>query len=94
MRKKNKIFIWSIYFDSEKSRAEGRRIPKKIAVSSPKLDEIQKAIQRLGLRPEVVSDAAYPSFPWSKSGLLIIPKTESKSKILKKIAKELQELRK
>jgi signal recognition particle subunit SEC65 len=63
-------------------------------VSSPKLDELQKATRRLGLQPEVVSDAAYPSFPWHKSGLLIISKTESKNKILKKIAKELHELRK
>jgi signal recognition particle subunit SRP19 len=94
MRKKNKFVIWSIYFDSEKTRAEGRRIPRNLAISSPKLDELHKATKKLGLQSEVVSDAAYPSFPWRKSGCLVIPKTDSKNKILQKIGKELYKLRK
>ena len=93
MRKKNKILLWSVYFDSEKTRTQGRRIPKSLAVSSPKLDELQRAAKRLGLNPEVVSDAAHPYYPWSKRGLLIIPKNEAKGKILKKVAKELYNLR-
>jgi signal recognition particle subunit SRP19 len=93
MRKQNKIFLWSIYFDSNKSRAEGRRVPKKLAVSAPKLEEIQRAAKRLGLQPEVVSDAAHPSSPWLKTGLVVIPKMESKDKTLKKIAEELSSLR-
>ena len=93
MRKQNKIFLWSIYFDSTKSRTDGRRVPKKLAVSAPKLEEIQRAAKRLGLQPEVVSDAAHPSSPWLKTGLLVVPKTESKEKTLKKIGEELSKLR-
>ena len=93
MRKQNKIFLWSIYFDATKSRSAGRRVPKKLAVSAPKLEEIQRAAKRLGLQPEVVSDAAHPSSPWIRNGLLVIPKTESKEKTLKKIAEELSNLR-
>ena len=93
MRNKNKIILWSIYFDSNKTRADGRRVPKKLAVSAPKLEEIQRAAKRLGLQPEVVSDAAHPSSPWLKTGLLILPKTESKDKTVKKIAEELCKLR-
>jgi signal recognition particle subunit SRP19 len=93
MRKQKKIFLWSIYFDTNKSRADGRRVPKKLAVSAPKLEEIQRAAKRLGLQPEVVPDAAHPSSPWLKSGLLVVPKTESKDKTLKKIAEELSKLR-
>jgi len=92
MRKQNKIFLWSVYFDANKTRADGRRVPKKLAVSSPKLEELQRAAKRLGLQPEVVSDAAHPSSPWQKTGLLVIPKNESKGKTLKKIAKELSSL--
>jgi len=40
-----------------------------------------------------VPDAAHPSSPWIKTGLLVVPKTESKDKTLKKIAKELSALR-
>ena len=93
MRKQNKVFLWSVYFDANKTRTEGRRVPKKLAISSPKLEEIRSAAKRLGLRPEIVSDAAHPSSPWLKTGLIIIPKKESKGKILTKIAKELLSLR-
>jgi signal recognition particle subunit SRP19 len=93
MRKQNKIFLWSVYFDANKARADGRRVPKKLAVSSPKLEEIQIAAKRLGLQPEVVSDAAYPSSHWQRTGLLVVPKKESKGETLKKIAKELSNLR-
>ena len=93
MRNKNKIVLWSIYFDANKTRADGRRVPKKLAVSAPKLEEIQRAAKRLGLQPEVVPDAAHPSSPWLKTGLLAIPKTESKDKTVKKIAEELSKLR-
>jgi signal recognition particle subunit SRP19 len=93
MRKQNKIIFWSVYFDANKTRTNGRRVPKSLAVSAPKIDELQRAAKRLGLQPDIVSDAAHPSSPWLKTGLLVVPKTESKDKTLKKIAKELSDLR-
>jgi signal recognition particle subunit SRP19 len=93
MRKQDKIFLWSIYFDSNSTRQEGRRVPKKLAVASPKLEELQRAAKRLGLKPETVFSAAHPSSPWQRSGLLIISKKESKGETLRKIAKELLNLR-
>jgi signal recognition particle subunit SRP19 len=93
MRKQNKIFLWSIYFDANKTRTDGRRVPKKLAVPSPKIEELQRAAKRLGLQPEIILDAAHPSCPWQRTGLLTLPKTESKGKTLKKIAKELSDLR-
>jgi len=93
MRKQNRIFLWSVYFDAGKTRNNGRRVPKNLAVSAPKLEELQRAVKRLGLHPEIVSDIKHPSSPWQKTGLLMIPKTESKGKTLKNIAKELSSLR-
>ncbi|MCW4014972.1 MAG: signal recognition particle protein Srp19 [Candidatus Bathyarchaeota archaeon] len=93
MRKQNKIFLWSIYFDANKTRNDGRRVPKKLAVSAPKVEEIKVVAQKLGLRPEIFSGAAHPSFSWQKTGLLVIPKTESKGATIKNIAKELCSLR-
>jgi len=93
MRKQNKIVLWPVYFDSTKTRLEGRRVPKSLATPSPKLEEIREAVERAGLRPEIVADAAHPSFPWQKSGLLVIPKKGSKAKILREIAKELLNIR-
>lgn len=93
MRKKNNIFLWSVYFDSTKTRSEGRKVSKKLSVPSPKLEELQTAAEKLGFQPKVVFDATHPVTPYQKSGLLILIKTESKGKTLKKIAKELTNLR-
>jgi len=93
MRKQNKIVLWPVYFDSNRTRREGRRLPKKLAIPLPKLEEIQKAVVRMGLQPEIVADAVHPSSPWQKTGLLIIPKKYTKVETLRKIAKELLDIR-
>jgi len=93
MRKQNKIVLWPVYFDSNKTRGDGRRVPKKLAVPSPKPEEIQKAAKRIGLQPEIVPEAIHPSSPWQKTGLLVVPKKDSKVKTLRKIAKELSDIR-
>lgn len=94
MRKTGKIVVWPVYFDSSKSREQGRKIPKKLAVPNPKLGEIVKAAQKLNLKIEVVEDAAYPKTPWRKTGVIYVNKTAPKLKILKKIGEKLIELRK
>ena len=93
MRKQNKIVLWPVYFDANKTRMEGRRVPKKLATPSPNLDEIRKAAKRMGLQPEIIPDAMHPSSPRQKTGLLIIPKKNSKVETLRKIAKELLDIR-
>ena len=93
MRMKNKTVLWTTYFDSTKTRNEGRRVPKKLAVSTPKVEELQRAAKRLGLQPEVVDEATHPSCPWKQTGLLVLPKTEPKNEVMKKIGKELTSLR-
>ncbi len=87
MRKSDKVILWPVYFDSTKARSEGRRVPKKLAVSAPNLDEIRKAAESLGFQPEIVPDAAYPHMPWQKTGFIIVSKKESKVKIIRGIAK-------
>jgi signal recognition particle subunit SRP19 len=93
MRKQDKIIIWPAYFDSTKTRGEGRRIPKSFAVPSPKITEVMDAAEKLGLECEVVLDASYPKTPWLKTGMLLVRKSESKDKTVKKIAKTLQKIR-
>jgi len=93
MRKQDKIVIWPAYFDSTKTRGDGRRIPKSLAVPSPKILEIKEAVEKLGLDYEVVMDAGYPKTPWLKTGMLLLKKTETKDQVTKKIAKELLKIR-
>ena len=93
MRKQNKFLFWSVNFDAKKSRADGRKVPKKLAVSGPKLEEIQLAAKMLGLQPEIVYDATHPRSPWLRIGLVVVAKKESKGKTLKMIAEELSNMR-
>jgi len=89
MRKQDKLIIWPIYFDSTQTRKEGRRVPKSLAVYSPKISEIKEAAEKLGVKCELLMDVAHPKMPWLKSGVLLVRKSEPKEQIIKKIAKQL-----
>ena len=89
MRKLDKAIIWPIYFDTSKTRKEGRRVSKNIAVQSPKIDEIKQAADKLGLENEVNLNAHFPKNHWSKTGMLLVEKKEAKEKIIQKLAKQL-----
>jgi signal recognition particle subunit SRP19 len=93
MRKQDKAIIWPAYFDSAKTRKEGRRVPKNLAVQSPKIAEITDAVVKLGLKHEVAAEADYPKMPWSKAGMILVEKQGSKEQTIKKIAKQLLKVR-
>jgi len=93
MQKRDKIAIWPVYFDSTKTRIEGRKVPKGYAVQSPRMEELEKAVQKLGLQSQTVANAAHSREPWRKTGLLIVSKEGSKTQIIRKIARLLQNIR-
>jgi signal recognition particle subunit SRP19 len=93
MRKQEKIVIWPAYFDSTRTRKDGRRVPKSLAVPSPKILEIKNAVEKLGLECELVLDTGYPKTQWLKTGMLLVKKNDSKDQITRKIAKQLLTIR-
>ena len=93
MRKQDKAIIWPAYFDQAKTRKEGRRVPKSLAVQSPKIVEIKEAVEKLGLRHEVAMESGYPKTPWVKTGMMMVEKQGSKEQIIRKIAKQLLKIR-
>jgi signal recognition particle subunit SRP19 len=93
MRKLDKAIIWPVYFDCNKSRQEGRRVPKAQAVQSPKIMEIKEAADKLGLNNQMNVDAHFPKTPWIKSGMLLVEKQEPKEAIIKKLAKQLLKIK-
>ncbi len=93
MRKLEKFIIWPIYFDINKTRKEGRRVPKNLAVVSPKILEVKVAADKLGLENEVNLEAHFPKMPWSKTGMLLVEKRESNEEILQDLAKHLQKVK-
>jgi len=93
MRKLDKAIIWPVYFDCNKTRKDGRRVPKSIAVLSPKILEIKEAADKLGLQNDVNLEAHFPKAPWAKSGMLLVEKQEAKEKIIQKLAKQLLKIK-
>jgi signal recognition particle subunit SRP19 len=93
MRKQDKAIIWPAYFDQTKTRKNGRRVSKSLAVQSPKILEIQEAAQKLGFKFEVVADKGYPKTPWAKTGMLLVEKKGSKEQVISRIAKQLLKAR-
>jgi len=93
MRKQEKAIIWSAYFDANKTRVEGRRVAKTLAVPGPRIVEIEEATSKLGLEHELVPNKGYPRTPWSKAGMLLVEKQGSKEQVIKRIAKQLQKAR-
>jgi signal recognition particle subunit SRP19 len=93
MRKQDKAIIWPAYFDSARTRKEGRRVPKSLAVQSPKVQEIEEAAEKLGLKHEVAAEAGYPKTPWVETGMIMVEKKVSKEQTIRNIAKELLRIR-
>jgi signal recognition particle subunit SRP19 len=93
MRKQDKIIIWPAYFDATKTRKDGRRLAKSLAVPLPRIMEIKDAAEKLGLKCELVENAGYSKTPWLKTGMLLVEKHEAKEKTIEKIAKQLAKIR-
>ncbi len=95
MEEKNKrIVIWPFYFDVNKSRSEGRKVPKRFAIPSPKIEEIVEAAKTLNLNPKTNPEARYPREWWQKSGYVVLDKLKTKNETLLTLAKKMVELRK
>jgi signal recognition particle subunit SRP19 len=77
--------IYPVYLDRNKSRREGRRLPKDTAIRSPTIKEIEKAVQQLGLECRR-EEKSYPRSWWEQSGRLLVEKKMGKRELLKKIA--------
>jgi signal recognition particle subunit SRP19 len=86
MKDETRTIIWPAYLDSKRTKAKGRKIPKKQAVSSPKLREVTQAAKKLGLNPEVEKHKSYPPSWWEYSGRVIVDKKMAKREVLFKIS--------
>lgn len=89
-----KAIIWPANIDSKKTANEGRKIPLKNAISSPKVREISRAAAKLGLNPQVEKDKSYPKSWWEISGRVVVDKRQTKREILIKISNTIKGFRK
>ncbi|MFP4591110.1 MAG: signal recognition particle subunit SRP19 [Halobacteriales archaeon] len=72
--------LWPAYFDADKSRGEGRRVPLELAVRGPTVDEIAGAVQQVGYDARIERDVAYPRQPWAPTGRVVVKGADEDAK--------------
>jgi signal recognition particle subunit SRP19 len=85
-----KFVLWPAYFDRERSRADGRRVPDGMAVRQPDASWVENAARKLGLEPEVEEDARHPSIPYEKVGRVLVARKGSKEQVLRQVAQRMR----
>lgn len=87
--------IWVSNIDSSRSRMEGRKIAKGLAIKNPSLAEIEEAARHLNLDFEI-SQAQYPKDQGKEErtpGRILVEKKYSKNKSMKLICDEIRRIR-
>jgi signal recognition particle subunit SRP19 len=93
MRKSAEFVLWPSYFDLNKTRNEGRKVGRSLAVERPTVEELAKALEMLGIPYNPDRSAAYPKSWWEKAGRVFVSKATSKSRLMVSVAKNLKKIR-
>lgn len=92
--KDDMYILWPEYFDSNLSRADGRRMPKNLCVPSPNAEEIFSIAKKIGLSPVLENDKAFPSKWTDRKGRIKVPKRHNKTQTMLMVAEKLKLKRK
>ena len=65
-------------------------MPRDKATRDPKVEDIEKVAQKLGLNPILQYGKAYSKQPWKATGVILVDKKGSKTEIINKIAGSLR----
>jgi signal recognition particle subunit SRP19 len=78
--------IWPAYIDSSKTRSDGRRVPRDVAVDSPSAAEVANAAKQVGYEPEYEPDKQYPRSWWEERGRVTVDTDDAKPDVLRAVA--------
>jgi signal recognition particle subunit SRP19 len=81
--------LWPCYFDIGLSRAEGRRVPRSLAVQNPTAQEIYDVAIALGLKAALHEGRGHPSRWWEHEGRVAVEKGQAKAELMGNIAQRL-----
>ncbi|MHA1294434.1 MAG: signal recognition particle subunit SRP19/SEC65 family protein [Promethearchaeota archaeon] len=88
------LIFWPQYFDLKRSRGDGRRLPKNLAIEKVTPEDIAKAARRLGYVAQIEKGYKYPRTWWDSPGrVLVETRGKKKSKVLYELAKEIRKMR-
>ena len=86
----NAIVLWPEYFDKNRTRSQGRRLPVQLCVDKPDLDIIAKGAMILDLEFKIFENKSYPANWAAHAGCVRVEKGKiSKSDLLREIGKTL-----
>jgi len=85
-----RVVIYPVYFDYNRSRREGRKVPRSLAIQNPSIEVIATVAKEIGLDPEISLEEKYPKDPTIR-GRIVVNKYISKQQTLLLLAKALRE---
>ena len=88
------ITIWPQYLNKDLSLSEGRKIAKKDCVANPTVNDIEKALKRLGLEYNVQKEFSYPGKWYEKSGRVLVEWDKTKLELIREISLKIKEFKK
>ncbi len=88
-RERRAIIVYPVYFDKERSRSEGRRVPLRLAIERPSAELVAKAASELGYEIEVEPEKRHPRAWFEYSGRVVVLTEERKEEVLRKIAERM-----
>ncbi len=87
------ITIWPQYLNKNLSLNEGRKISQEDAVKDPTINDIERALKRLGLNYELEKDKSYPGKWYEKSGRALVEWDKTKLELIREISLKIKEMR-
>ncbi|MDO5823958.1 signal recognition particle subunit SRP19/SEC65 family protein [Methanobrevibacter sp.] len=87
------IAIWPQYLNKDLSLSEGRKISIEESVKNPSINEIERALKRLGFTYNLEKDKAYPGKWYEKSGRVLVEWEGTKLDLIREVSLKIKELR-
>ncbi|MFB6490464.1 MAG: signal recognition particle subunit SRP19/SEC65 family protein [Thermoproteus sp. AZ2] len=87
--------LWLVYLDSTLPKSRGRIVPRRLAVAKPTIEEVAKALDKLGLKYEVYGDKKYPAIWYDDrgQGYFVVYSDLGLRKLAASVAQEVKALR-
>lgn len=90
-RSEGYLVLYPIYFDSRKTRAQGRRVAAAQSVENPSAKAVFEAAKAAGLSPVLEDEHHHPSSWFERGGRVLVPEAAvgSKSQAILQVAERL-----
>ena len=83
--------FWPQYFEAKRSRSNGRRLSKNLAIEKFSTKDILKAARNLGYNAQFEGNYRYPRTWWDEPGRVLIDLNgKKKSIVILEVAKEMR----